>query len=77
MHTTLLIIGMPQGIEWIFLAVGLVMFIYWIATLSEVLNTKFEDSTVKFFWLIAIFVTGIFGAAIYRIIGRPKTLKNS
>ena len=76
MPNSLFIIGVPEGVEWIFLVVGVIMFIYWITTLWELLNTRFEESAVKFFWLIVVFVTGIFGAAIYRIFGRPKAIKS-
>ena len=71
MHTSLLL-SMPGVSEWIIILIMLGILYVWIKTLVEIANTQFPDSTTKIVWGLIVFFTGIIGALIYILVGRPR-----
>ena len=67
-----LLLSMPGGSEWIIIIFLLGILYVWIKTLVEIANTQFPDSSTKIVWALIVLFTGIFGAVIYMIAGRPR-----
>ncbi len=66
------LLTMPGGSEWIIIIFLLGILYVWIKTLVEIANTQFPDSSSKIVWGLIVLFTGIFGAVIYMIAGRPR-----
>ncbi len=73
-----LLLSMPSGAEWILVLVALSIFLafvgFWIYTIVDVAKSKFADDTTKIVWLLLVLLTGIIGAVIYWIFGRPHRI---
>lgn len=67
-----LLLSMPGGSEWLIILLMLGILYFWIKTLVEIANTQFPDSTTKIVWALIVLFTGIFGALIYILVGRPR-----
>ena len=72
--TQLILIGMPEGPEWIFIFIALAAGIFWLKTVVEIATGKFKDDTSKIVWLLVVLLTGIIGAIIYVIAGRQSKM---
>lgn len=70
----ILLFSMPGGSEWILILLVLAFAFYWIKTLVEIANTKFEDSATKIVWFMPVLFLFVFGAIIYNWFGRPRKL---
>jgi uncharacterized membrane protein len=59
----------------IFLAVGIAAFVFWIWAIVDVVKVP-DDSMFKagnkLIWVLVIVLTGVVGAIIYLVVGRPE-----
>jgi magnesium-transporting ATPase (P-type) len=73
-----LLLSMPNGTEWILVLVTISFLLaflgFWIYTIVDVAKSNFADDTTKIVWLLVVLITGIIGAVIYWIFGRPHRI---
>ncbi|MCO5240416.1 MAG: PLDc N-terminal domain-containing protein [Chitinophagaceae bacterium] len=66
-------ISMPgSGSDVLLIAIGALIFIYWVKTLVHILRTHFSDVSVKIYWLIIVLVFNVAGVLVYDLFGRSK-----
>lgn len=68
--------GMPGGVEWLFMMVivlgSIGLFIY---VLVDILKSEFTNSINKVIWLILVLFTGPLGIVLYLLIGKKQRIK--
>ena len=68
--------GMPGGVEWLFMMVivlgSIGLFIY---ILVDILKSEFTNSINKVIWLILVLFTGPLGIVLYLLIGKKQRIK--
>jgi hypothetical protein len=69
----MLILGLT--LIFIFLALGVLAFIFWILMLIDCVKRKFKEESEKIVWVLVIIFTGIIGASIYYFIVKNKDKK--
>jgi hypothetical protein len=54
----------------VYLGIGIIPTIFWIAMLIDVIRREFNDSNMKLIWVLVIALTHFLGAVIYYFAGR-------
>jgi len=70
--TDTLLLSMPGGTEWLLIIFVFFCVYYWIRTLIDIANTKFEDPANKIVWFLMVLFLYVVGALIYNWIGKPR-----
>lgn len=68
----------------LFLAIGILLTVFWILMIVDCAKRSFKDSTEKVVWILVIILLGAIGAAVYYFavkrpqdIGKAKKAKTS
>ena len=68
-----LLFAIPGGAELlVFGLIALAIFIFWLLTILEIVNSEFTDPNSKIVWLLISILLGVLGAVIYRFAGRQN-----
>ncbi len=66
--------AIPGGMEWILVAFGLALFVFWIKMIVEIATSDFQDDSSKIVWLLVTILLGFLGALVYYFAGRSGRL---
>ena len=74
---SILLFGMPGGSEWIFILIGLSLFVLVpLIALVDIIKNDFRGSNDKVVWVLLVLFVPVVGSVLYFLIGRTQRVAN-
>ncbi len=58
----------------IFFMLGLAYLVFWVYTLVDIINSQFNDPSMKIIWIVVVFFAQLIGPIVYWLISKGQKI---